>query len=278
MEFAYYNGNFGKYGDISIPLTDRSIYFGDGVYDAMIGRNGKIYALNEHTERLYRNAKAVGIDLNISENHLHELLGNILRKTCLEEYFIYIQISRKSKSRTHSYSDDCGYNLLITVKDFRLPPIDKRLSLLAVEDKRHFMCDIKSLNLLGSVLAAQKAEENGYDEAVFHRGETVTECSRSNILAIKDGILYTHPNGQFILPGITRKQILKICENSGICYKEIPFTLSELCSADEVLISSTTKLCLSACEFSGIHYPICENSIGTKIIYALRKDYFDCVG
>ncbi len=275
MEFAYYNGCYGRSEEIKIPLTDRSIYFGDGVYDAMIGRNGKIYEESEHLNRLYGNAQKLGIKIEENQSIISKLLYSIIKKTGLCEYFIYIQISRNFNGRTHSYPDNAGYNLLITVKDYRLPPIDKRLSLIGYEDKRHLMCDIKSLNLLGSVSAARYAEERGYDEAVFHRGDTVTECSRSNIAIIKDGCLYTHPANNNILSGITRRHILKICEKLEIKYTEVPFSLRELCEADEVLVSSTSKLCLSASEFCGNVFKITENSIGTQIIYNLRKDFMD---
>ncbi|ETJ25863.1 D-alanine aminotransferase, partial [human gut metagenome] len=68
-----------------------------------------------------------------------------------------------------------------------------KLKLITLEDTRFLHCNIKTLNLLPSVMAAQKTEEMACDEAVFHRGKRVTECAHSNVSIIKDGILKTAP-------------------------------------------------------------------------------------
>ena len=97
-----------------------------------------------------------------------------------------------------------------------LIPFDKTFRLISMEDTRFLHCNIKTLNLIPSVIAYQRCIEQGCQETVFHRGERVTECAHSNILIIKDGVLCTPPRDNLILPGITLKHLLMLAEKNGI--------------------------------------------------------------
>lgn len=245
MDYAYYNGRFGGYEEIFVPLSDRALFFGDGVYDAAIGRHGKIFLLDEHNERLFSNAKRLGIVPPVTKDELNEILQELIIRSGLSEYFIYVQFSRSKPRRTHS-ALGAEANLLITVTDWTLPSPERRLKLISFEDLRYEYCDVKTVNLLPAVLASTRAEELCADEAVFHRGDTVTECAHSNISILKDGALITHPESSHILPGITRRHLIAAARSHSVPVLERPFTLEELFSADEVIVSSTTKLLLAA--------------------------------
>jgi D-alanine transaminase len=142
-------------------------------------------------------------------------------------------------------------NLLITIRPVPLTPIDRTLKLITVEDTRFLHCDIKTLNLIPSVMAAQKAKEAGCQEAVFHRGEIVTECAHSNISILKDGVFRTAPLNNLILPGTARKHLIGLAQELGIPVSEKAFTLSELMDADEVMVHSAGTLCNAAVEIDG---------------------------
>ena len=128
---------------------------------------------------------------------------------------------------------------------------DRALKLTATEDIRFLHCNIKTLNLLPNVMAAQKAEEAGCDECIFHRGDIVTECAHSNVSILKDGVFITHPTDHYILPGISRMHLIQECKRLGIPVDETPFTMKELYEADEIIVSSSTKLIVRACELEG---------------------------
>ena len=100
-------------------------------------------------------------------------------------------------------------------------------------------------------MAAQKAEEAGCDECIFHRGDIVTECAHSNVSILKDGVFITHPTDHYILPGISRMHLIQECKRLGIPVDETPFTMKELYEADEIIVSSSTKLIVRACELEG---------------------------
>lgn len=273
MSIAYYNGDFCDFSEIKIPLTDRSIFFGDGIYDAAIGKNGSVYLEKEHIDRFFGNADKLDIPINITRAELSDLIQKIIKKNVFEEYFIYIQLSRFSSERIHSYPNTQHSNLLITLRAHSLPDPNKELKLITLPDLRYSMCDVKTLNLLPAVLASRKASEAECDEAVFIRDGFVTECAHSNIHIIKDGVLYSHPNGKYILPGITRKRLLYFCEEFGVPVRESRFTLSELKGADEVLVTSTTKLALKATEIDGENVGKCSSLVGKKLIAALFRDF-----
>ena len=250
--YAYYNGSFGKYSDIRVPLSDRSIYFGDAIYDAAIGSYDRIMWEEEHINRFLSNAESIGIDHNFTAKYLSALLKEVAVKSMLRCYFIYFQLSRSLPHRTHS-SMGASANLLITVNPIKVDPPCKKLDLITVSDKRFGYCNIKTTNLLPSVLASTKAEKAGCDEAIFVRGRYVTECAKSNISILNGGRLITHPKSNRILPGIAREHLLMTCKELGIPFCERPFTVKEMLSADEILVTSTTKLCKSVKQINGMH-------------------------
>lgn len=274
MSIAYYNGDFSDFSDVRIPLSDRSVFFGDGIYDAAIGRGGQVYLEKEHLDRFFSNAERTDIPVKVDREELSAIIRRLIEKNGYEGYFIYIQLSRFSQARTHSYPDTENSNLLVTLKEHTLPSPTKELRLITLPDVRYSMCNVKTLNLLPAVMASKEAERKGCDEAVFIRNGFVTECAHSNIHIVKNGILYTHPNGNFILPGITRQRLLHFCVKLGIEAREAPFTASDLYSADEVLVTSTTKLCQKATEIDGKSVGNSDSEVGKSLIAALFEDFY----
>ncbi len=273
MSFAYYNGVFGDFDDIKIPLSDRSVFFGDGIYDAAIGRDGEIYQKELHLARFFENAKRVGIPVSYSEEELSDLLSETIKRSGAREFFLYFQASGYLPERLHAPRSKDKSNLLITVKPFSLHDSRKELKLVSFPDIRQSFCNIKTLNLLGSVMASERAVSEGCDEAVFVRGETVTECAHSNIFIVSNNKLITHPANERILPGITRKTVLLAAKRLGIDTEERPFSLSELFSADDVLITSTSKLALRAKSLDGAPISQKESDAGSVIIDDMFKCY-----
>lgn len=238
---AYYNGVTKPVDEIFIPLSDRSIFFGDAIYDAAVGKNGRVYELGDHLDRIYGNLERIGIVPYCSQSKITGIIQNLVSEFT-GAFFLYVQMSRSSKARVHS-ANGCGTNLLITVKEIAIPSFTERIKLITREDLRYFYCDIKTTNLLPAVLASTDAEHEECDEAVFHRGNTVTECAHSNIFILKNGILKTHPKSKLILPGITRARTIRCAQDLGMPVKEVAFSVDEMLSADEIFVTSTSKFC-----------------------------------
>ena len=272
---SYYNGLFTSRENIRIPLTDRAVFFGDGIYDAAIGRNGKIFMIDEHINRFFKNADAVDLRIDLSKDELKSVLLKLVGQSKYECCFIYFQLSRYSNERTHSYPANTKSNLLITVSQQAIPDVSKRLKLTLAKDVRYEMCHIKTLNLLPAVLASHKAEVIGKDETVFHRNGTVTECSHSNVHIISDSVLYTHPLDNHILPGISRKHMLEVAKRLGIKAVERKFSVYELLKADEVIVTSSSKLAALASSIDYIEFSPAVNGLGDRICNQMFLDFIN---
>ena len=167
-------------------------------------------------------------------------------------HFLYWQITRGNSPRNHVFPQGVEPSLMIFVKPHAMKPMDIPYKLISLEDNRFNLCNIKTLNLIPSVLANQRAAERGCDEAVLHRGSRVTECAHSNISILKDGVLRTAPTDELILPGITRKHLLALAKEHGIPVLEEPFSMVELMNADEVIVTSSSALCMKVESIDGI--------------------------
>lgn len=251
-DLGYYNGEYDLIENMKIPMNDRVCYFGDGVYDATYSRKHNIFALDEHIDRFFNSAGLLRIKIPYTKEELKELLKEMVKKVDCGEQFVYWQITRGTQMRNHAFPpEDVKANLWIVLRPCEIKDMSKKLKLITVEDTRFLHCNIKTLNLLPSVMAAQKTEEAGCDEAVFHRGDGVTECAHSNVSIIKDGVFKTAPTDHLILPGIARAHIIKMCKKFNIPVDETPFTLSELMDADEVIVTSSGQFCMAAYEIDG---------------------------
>ena len=249
---GYYNGNYGPLERMMVPMNDRVSWFGDGVYDAGPCRNYRIFALNEHVDRFFRSADKLKIVMPVTKDELKDLLNDLVKKMDTGNLFVYYQVTRGTGVRKHAFTEGAG-NLWITLNPAEISDGHTPIQLVTTEDTRFFHCDIKTLNLIPSVMASQKAAENGCAEAVFYRpGGRVTECAHSNVHILKDGILYTAPTDNLILPGIARAHLLRACAALDIAYKEDAFSLEELFEADEVIVTSSSNLCLRADQIDGI--------------------------
>jgi len=248
---GYYNGKIGLIEEMSVPMNDRAGYFGDGIYDATYSRNHIIYALDEHIDRFYNSARLVGMEVPMTKEALADLLCDLVRRVDDGEQFVYWQLTRGTSPRNHAFPDVTP-NLWVMLKPAAVKDTYQPIKLITMEDTRFLHCNIKTLNLLPNVLAAQRAESSGAHEAVFHRGDRVTECAHSNVHIIKNETFITAPTDNLILPGIARAHLIRTAKALGYAVEERPFTVSELMAADEVIISSAGSFCLAAAEVDGI--------------------------
>lgn len=248
---GYYNGKYDEIENMVIPMNDRVCYFGDGVYDATSSRNYKIFALDEHIDRFYNSAALLQIEIGYTKDELKDILRDMVSKMDAGENFVYWQVTRGTAKRDHIFPADTKSNLWITITHKDVIDIYEKITLITLEDTRFLHCNIKTLNLIPSVMASQKAKEAGCTEAVFHRSGRVTECAHSNVHILQNGIFRTAPTDNLILPGIARAHLIKACKKLGIPVDETPFTVEELMEADEIIVSSASTFGRSAKEIDG---------------------------
>ncbi|WAA11762.1 D-amino-acid transaminase [Fervidibacillus halotolerans] len=243
MAYMFLNGKLIERTKGKIDVEDRGFQFGDGIYEVIAVYGGRPFALSDHLDRLFESAKKIYMEIPYSKKELEDGIHRLLHVDKREHCYIYIQVSRGISPRNHIIPQRISGTVIIYLLDpIREKENWKRRGIKAAitEDIRWLRCDIKTTSLLGNVLVKQKAVEKQASEAILHREQRVTEGSSSNVWIVKDGLLRTHPADQFILNGITRKQILAISKQQRIPYVEQSFTVDELLGADEVFITSTT--------------------------------------
>ncbi len=248
---GYYNGKYGLIEEMQIPMLDRVCWFGDGIYDATYAHNHKIFDIDAHLDRFYNSAKLLDINMPVERAELEKLLNELVQKVDSGDQFVYMQVTRGSGLRGHIYTEDIKANLWITLTPSPVADTYKKVNLITYEDKRFEYCNVKTLNLIPSCLAATAADRAGCDEAIFHRGNIVTECAHSNCSIFKDGKVISHPLTNHILPGTARLRLLAFAEKLGYGVEEREYTLDELMNADEIVVHSTGSFCLAAATVDG---------------------------
>jgi len=274
-ELGYYNGRIGELNEMMVPMNDRACWFGDGVYEAGMCRNYHIFTLDEHVDRLYRSAVMLEITVPVSMQELKALLNDLVLKMDTGNLVVYCQVTRGGGPRNHAYPEGPA-NLWITLRPKELNPDMEPVSLITGEDTRFFPCNIKTLNLIPSVMANEKARRAGCYEHVFYRpGGRITECSHSNVHIIKDGVFYTAPLDNLILPGIARAHLITACGKLRIPVRETPFMLDALMNADEIITSSSTAPCVRACRVDGIEAGMKRPDLFNALHEAIFTEYYN---
>ncbi len=262
---GYYNGKYDEIENMYIPMSDRVCFFGDGIYDATYSRNYNIFSLDEHIDRFYNSASLLDILLPYSKDEMKALLNELVQKMDTGNNFVYFQATRGCNiPRNHTFSEDIQANIWINIYPKEILDLKKRVKLTIMEDTRFLHCNIKTLNLIPSVMASQQAKKLGCFETVFHRNGRITECAHSNVHIIKDGIFITAPTDNLILPGIARKHLIEACKKLDIPVKEEPYYLPDLFDADEIIVSSAGALCLVADKID-------DKSVGGKATAIIDK-------
>jgi D-alanine transaminase len=274
---GYYNGEIAELEDLRVPILDRGCYFGDGIYDATYAVKGVIYELDEHVDRFFNSARLMEIELTKTKDEVKQLLQGLITKLDTTDIFVYWQATRGTGFRNHIYPKGPS-NLWVMLQEGNMRNNFTPMKVITLEDNRFFICHVKTLNLIPSVMANEHARIAGCDEAILHRDGRVTECAHSNIHIIKDGVFRTAPADNLILPGITRAHLFKVCAGLGIPVDETPFHLKDLFTADELIISSAGTLCTPVSHIDGKPVGGKDSSTLNKLRSAMIADFEAATG
>ena len=273
VDYAFYNGVFTPYDACCIPISDRAIFFGEAVYDVILGRRGRPYQLDEHLDRLLGNAKKIGLDDLPSKEYLKESIEELLSVAEADDFVLYTQLSGKGERRNHSRTDT-SINLLLTVTKAAIPEELTFADAITLPDQRHAYCNVKTTALLPAIISLSEAEASGSDIAIFEKDGYVTEASHANVSIIVKDKLITHPLDESILPGISQKNLIEVCQRLGIRNEERKFSVREMIEADLVLITSTTKLVKACRKINGVELSSDKLDLANEIFNRMRGDIF----
>ena len=269
---GYYNGEMGPVEEIRIPMQDRAMFFGDGAYDFAFAYNKVMYRIEDHLDRFFNSLKLLEIDPPCTREELKQHLQDCVNAAESDEGLsVYWQTSRGNCARNHIFPPKgTPSTLLITISPLKKLNYQVPLKLITMEDTRFLHCNIKTLNLIPNVIAAQRAEEAGCQETILHRGGQLTECAHSALVIIKDRKVIGPVLDNLILPSITRKHVWEICEDLGIETESRNVSMDEVFGADEILVLSTSKLMTRADEIDGKPAGMKDSETAEKI----RNEYF----
>ena len=271
---VYLNGNILDAKDAKISVFDRGFLFGDGIYEVMAKINGRFFYEQEHLNRLDYCLREINIDFDISilSSKISKLLNasNLLEKDCL----LYIQISRGTAPRTHAFPKNTQPTLMMYGIPKTLPKINNNhIKAISSNDFRWHRCDLKTISILGNVMANDFARNNNAYESIFIRNGLVTEASHCNVFFVKSGIVYTHPANHHILNGVTRIIVFELCRKLGIKLKEEAIHKDDIYIMDEAFLTGTSTQIASIKQINNHFYYENENvgSITEKLQHAYQE-------
>ena len=240
MTTVYLNGEYKPLAEASVNVLDRGFTFADGVYEVIPVFNRKLFRFEEHYQRLLNSLKAIYMDDPLTKKEWLDIFNKLIDTVEEANQSIYLQITRGVTERDHDISLADKPTLFAMSRPIVKKDLSSGIKAITNEDIRWQYCDIKAIALLPSVLLRHKAKEQDAKETILHRDGIVTEGAASNVFIVKDGIVYTPPKNNHVLPGITRDLVVEILKESKLDILEEPVELNQLLNADEIWICSST--------------------------------------
>jgi D-alanine transaminase len=244
MAIVYLNGEYLPLDQARVSVEDRGFLFADGIYEVVRCYGGRPFQLDAHLRRLEHSAEGARLPLAPAVANLAGIIERLLAENNLQDTNLYIQCTRGvARPRTHAFPAQPQPLLLVMPQPFYALPPEARthgVKAITVPDLRWGRCDIKSIMLLPNVMAKTQARDAGAFEAILVRDGIVTEGSSTNIFAVLNSTLTTHPSGHNILGGITRQVVLGLAADLRLKVRESAFTPEEMYGAEEVFLTSTS--------------------------------------
>lgn len=231
-----------------VDVNDRGHNFGDGVFELVPVYNGRCFALLPLMNNLFDSVIAAKIPGVYMIEELVEFHENLLAATGLENCEIYTQVTRGSAPYGLAYPEPSVPRLtMFAVPVDREALAEKRakgVNVITEKDERWSRCDVNTLNRLPEVLAKQKATISRAFDAIFVRDGKITESTEASFFIYKDGILWTHPENNFIHKNVVRRLLMeRLSKDLDLQIIERPFDKEFALKADEAF------LCGPRCEF-----------------------------
>ena len=272
---AFLNSKFVNFDNAKIHIEDRGLQFSDSVYEVIPFYNKRLIDLFFHIKRLKFSLKELNINYKVNTDYFTKIFNKLVLYSKIKNGLVYLQITRGVQSRDHAYKDNLKPNIIIYVIDKKLNIPDKNFKgqkAVTYKDLRWKRRDIKTVSLLGNVLAKKYAvKKNAYEAILIDKGK-VTEATASNVWIVKKRNLITHQANTEILKGITRQTIKKIIVTNKLNLIERSFSLKEMYNADEVFITSSGNFITPIIKIDS--KKINKGKIG-KISLQLALLYFD---
>ncbi|MDP2370892.1 D-amino acid aminotransferase [Rhodoferax sp.] len=259
---CYLNGDFTDLTQAKISVMDRGFIFGDGVYEVVPTYDGNMFRFEEHMARLERSLAEVRIVNPMTRGEwravAHQLIADYAQSAGVAplacDQLIYIQVTRGVAMRDHVMPTDVSPTVFVMTDAMTRPSAAQRaqgVACVSADDFRWEKAHIKSVSLLGSVLARQISFDAGAVETVMFRHGFLSEASASNVWVVKRGTVFGPPKDNLVLAGIRYGLIEEICRAQGVDFELRRIPRQEVLDADELILSSATKEVLAVTTLDG---------------------------
>ena len=251
---VFLNDEFLPIEKATISVLDRGFIFGDGVYEVIPVYSRRPFRLAEHLVRLQSSMDAIRLANPHPASKWTELVGKIIAGNPWEDQNVYLQITRGAAKRDHAFPKGLKPTVFVMASEL-VPPsaelVTSGAKAIVLPDYRWLRCDIKSTSLLGNCMLRTLAADEGCAEAILVRDGVLTEASASNVFIVKSGTVLTPPKSHLILPGITYDVVLEILRANAIVHEVRPVAESELRSAEEIWVTSSSREVLAITTLDG---------------------------
>ena len=252
MSICFLNDKYLDVKDAKISPLDRGFLFGDAIYEVIIAVNKKPFELGAHLTRLKKNISSLKYSLS-DQFDLEETILEVISRNKFLNQVIYVQISRGTDIvRDHIPSNDLTPTIFISSHELKTdfsPSSGEKAILL--EDFRWRKSQIKATSLLANVIYRSEAKNQEVFETILFENGFITEGAVSNVFCCIDNKILTPPLTENILPGVTRKVILELIQDTSFEYEETKITVDSFLSAEEIWVTNSTKGVIPIIELDG---------------------------
>ena len=242
------NGEYFAREQARVSVFDSGFVLGDGVWEGLRVHQGKIAFLDQHLDRLYEGAKALDMEMEVSAAELRQRLYRLLEKNNMRDgVHIRLMVSRGIKATP--YQDPritITPPTIVIIPEYKtaLPETaHKGIKLFTVHVRRGYP-DVQDPKLnshskLNCITACIQAAKAGADEALMLDPHGfIATCNSTHFFIVRKGEVWTS-SGDFCLGGITRGNVIALCEQNQIPVRQKNFSLIEVYGADEAFVTGT---------------------------------------
>ncbi len=234
---GFNNGQFQPTEDISVPVSSLSVNRGYGAFEFFEVIRGKPFYGDRHLARFRHSMELMRLEI-LFNDQLETLVQEIIQRNQLQYGYI------KLFALPHAQCYDQIHAAALYILPSGIPTFNAKLftegAKLFLRNYQRFLPEAKSTSYLAGQYWMDGQSDHRVADVLFHNGSSVQECSRGNLFIVRDGTVVTP--GENVLMGVTRGLVLELLVKQGILHTEAEVSLSLLHNADEVFISSTSKL------------------------------------
>ena len=245
---VFLNGEYLPEQEAKISIFDRAVTFGDAIYEVAGVLDGKLVDFEHHMQRYFNSLKKLSLESPLSQPDILQAFRQLVELNQLDEGLVYMQVTRGTAERDFVWPEDIRPTVFMFTQAKTTSENEagqSGVTLASTADIRWARRDIKSVNLLAQVLAKKTAHDAGAYEALMIDAEGyVTECGSTSFFIVRDKLILTRPLNNDILPGVTRRAVVSLCNSQGLRLVETRFTLDEALTADEAFISGASSYIL----------------------------------